>query len=281
MNSSTRRHRYGGPARASRPAGHLGMGIPGVESPLVIMLVLVAVIALLAGCSSEEIKRLRAYNAELGAALVVTEAELADAQTHLATIDEQIAATPDGPEKQAAVEARRQLAEGAEKTRALVTDLRVASEQGEAALGAAIAGDTAAAVRIVGPAIAQRLPPQYGVYVLAGTTVLGAVLGYLEKRKKDKATARLDSVQGETRYIREDADLARLQAVSDRRAAASVITAIEYEKGGDEVVDFSNETTKASLRSRMSTEARDLVEQVRQAQPARLRVLKAERVTNS
>ncbi len=270
MNSRTQQHAHRS-TLASGPAG------PGILKAVggVLLLALVAFIAIAAGCSDEQIEQYRAANAEIQTALDEANTKLDGAETLLTELDGQIAATPDGPEKLAAVEARDRVAGLIEKTKATADELDGFLEQNNAAISAALAGNTAQAVTIGGRYIATKVPQPYGVYVLAGSTVLGGILTYLQKRKADEAKKETNVATDQVKYL--DDSLARTRDLADktRDAAASVITAIEYEKGSDGTVDFADDATQASLRSRMSTEARDMVEVVRRAQPARVKALKA------
>jgi hypothetical protein len=262
---------------ASGPAGAGGPGGPKTQTPrveAVLVVVLAALIVLTSGgCSNEQVERYRAVNAELKAALVATEAKLAESNTLLTQLDEQIDATPDGPEKLAAVEARDRVAGLAEKAKTTVAQLKTGIEQSDAAISAALAGNTADAVQIGGRYAASQLPPPYSVYVLAGTSVLGGLLTYLQKRKTEQANIEKDSHRERAISLNQVADRLAEENRNTRDAAASVITSIEHEKGSDGTVDFQDKSTRVSLRSRMSTEGRRLVEDVRSSQPARLKAL--------
>lgn len=227
-------------------------------------LILVAMFMLLAGCSTEQIEEYRAVKAEMQAALGAAEAGLADAHELIDQLNAQIAELREGPDKDAAIDARDNVAMFIEKSNTAVAELTLGIDRAQDAIDALIAGDAAGAVRAIGPYIASKTPPPWNMYILAGTSVAGFVLSYIQKRKKDEA----EEYAEDTNRRRRESEV-KLRRVE--LAAGSVITAIEKEKSGDGVVNFDGEQTKVSLRSRMSTEARDLVEQVRRAQPARLK----------
>jgi hypothetical protein len=239
----------------------------------VLMLVLALVALSGVGCTDAQIEAYQATRAELVAALELTEAKLADAESLIAELNAQIDAMQDGPEKAEAVEARDKVASIIVQAKAAIPQLEEGITRTTAAIDAALAGNAAHAVQIMGPYIASKTPPPWNVYILGGSTVLGFVLSYIQKRKKDEAEAESKKKSEEIAYQNLRVDGAREYAEKTRKAAADVITAIEYEKGDNDTVNFGDPNTKISLRSSMSTEARELVEQVRRSIPPRVATL--------
>jgi hypothetical protein len=222
------------------------------------------------GCTDAQIEAYQATRAELVAALELTEAKLADAESLIAELNAQIDAMQDGPEKAEAVEARDKVASIIVQAKAAIPQLEEGITRTTAAIDAALAGNAAQAVQIMGPYIASKTPPPWNVYILGGSTVLGLVLTLIQKRKKDEAERDAAKKADEVRF-QEQLNRRAAQVVEQtRKAAADVITAIEYEKGDNDTVNFGDPNTKISLRASMSTEARELVDQVRRSIPPRV-----------
>lgn len=246
------------------------------QTPYLVLVAAVAMIlSLLSGCSSVDVEQYRNVRDELQAALDLTKAELEKARQTIAELTTQIALLDDGPEKQAALEARDHVQGVIDKGEAVIPQLEEGIARANQAIEAAIAGDTAAAVNAIGTYVGSKAPPPWNVYILAGTTVLGGVLSYIQKRKKDELSQDNRRKIEEISYLNEERQSIGRSLKSTEQAARSVIKAIEYEKGGDGVVNFDDPATKMSLRSRMSTEARELVEQTQREVQPRVTTLKA------
>ncbi len=214
------------------------------------------------GCSDAQVEQYRLIRAETLAALAEAKAQLAVANQHIAELQAQIDAAEEGPDRDAAIEARDTIQKVVDKANAAIPQMQEDVTQLTAAIDAGLAGNTAEAVRIGGRFIAAKAPPPWNVYILGGSTLLGALLTYRQKRIADEERERKE-------LARQDAEHQAKRANETRRAAESVIEAIEYQKGGDDVVDFSDDNTRVSLRSSMSTEARELVEHTRRKLPPR------------
>ncbi len=205
---------------------------------------MIGVLALnLGGCNADQLAAYQQTKAELASALDSAQTQLAAADALKVQLDAQIEALPDGEEKTQAIAARQTIEQTIETSKVVVARLQEGVAQAQQAIDAYLAGDSAAAVQLIGPYVAGKVPAPWGLWILLGTNVISGILAFIKNRQ--------------AKQVIEDAN-------EIAAAAKSVILAIEEEKSADGTVAFGDAATAASLRSRMSTEARDLVEQVRQ-----------------
>lgn len=217
-------------------------------------------LASMPGCTNAQVENYQQLRAETNAAIVEAKAQLAVVQPDIDALDAQVEAAEEGPDRKAAIKARDTLQALVDEANAVIPVLEEDVKQLTAAIDAGLAGNTAEAVRIGGRFIAAKAPPPWNIYILGGTTLLGALLTYRQKRIADDERKRKESADRQ-------AERKTQEAQATRNAAESVINAIEREKDNTGTVEFGDDVAKVSLRSRMSSEARDLVAQTRRANP--------------
>lgn len=210
---------------------------------LVAFLLLALLILPLAACAGLTREEAQRQIGEISAAVDAGEARLADV--------DKLIAQADTPEERAALQATRdEMSQRLAEARRYVALLQTALEQ-------SVDGDPGSTITAGSTAAAGLLPPPYNLIAIVAGPVLGSLV---------------TSVVEARRRRRLEAERQKLEA-----AAKDVVVAIEHEKAdGDGVVDFTSAATKASLRSRMSTEARELVETFRRDTPPIVRAIAVE-----
>lgn len=209
-----------------------------------ISLLILAPVLMLAGCQGSPkataqavVERAQSYSADAGAIA-------ADVRTQLGALDTQItAAQAAGADVSALAQTRDRLASVLDTARAEKAKWDAVAADYQARL--AELPDDADPLAVIGAgaqAIGVAVPPPWGIYVTLAGGLLGGVGSSIWQTVKRRRT---------------------------EAAAADVVRSIEAEKAkGSGNVHFADDAVKASLRSRMSDDARALVERARKTRAA-------------
>lgn len=251
---------------------------PGSIAPQIVwtprtVLLLIGVLWLmfvLAGCSAEQIAQLQTQRDQVAQTVEQMRPQVVAAQTQVDQLDQQIAALDvqiaaiagdePGDERAKLVAARNQLTVVRNRTQRILdvgdealSRAKTVLTSIETELAQLTPDDPGAAINSGARVISPMLPPPYNLILAgAGTLLGGLATGLWQAKKRKQAEA----------------------------AAASVVNAIELEKSGDGTVNFGDPQTKALLRSRMTDEAKALVENARARVQAWSKLIPPHKTTN-
>ncbi|MEM9414986.1 MAG: hypothetical protein AAGA29_05840 [Planctomycetota bacterium] len=188
---------------------------------LVLSLICLFAFAFLPGCAAVEWATEPGGAAPIRDAITAAEEESAALDQVIADIETQLAALPEGEDRDELLELLDDAKAGKSKADAVAADLKTRLADADTGLDAIAAGLSSAGTVV---------PPPYGGYLAIAGGLLAALSETLRRRTK--------------------------------RAAQDIVVSIEHTKANNGgVVNFDDAGVKSELRSRMSTEARKLVEE--------------------
>jgi hypothetical protein len=216
----------------------------GLKAAVILLCVLC--VSVVTGCSDTQIEGLRQAITNSEQQIQRVDQVVAKLEADKAAMDAQIAAMPEGKEKQQAQEVSAAYAKGIEAAKAAKISIQAALADYKARL--ATAEDEVDVITGAIQTSIPYLPPQaqpYGALALLGVGLIGALV----KAFRNGSRARTNAAEAAAQQERAD-------------AAESAIYAVNAAKNAQGVVDFSNPATRAILDAAMGPAGKAAVDRV-------------------